>query len=91
MTKIIIKPAKENSKTRRYRKRGELMARRRAEDAELAKKLNKAWAKLTHVDLPIWPRAVYRGSYCLPEVARYLAGHRKNPPPTESREVSASA
>ncbi|WP_346827259.1 hypothetical protein [Serratia inhibens] len=76
MTTIIVKPAKENSKTRRYRQRGEVMAKRR-EDAELAKKLCKAWAKLTHVELP--PRKViYSGACCLPQVAMFAAGHRSD-------------
>jgi hypothetical protein len=52
MTKIIVKPATDNSKNRRYRKRGELMARRKA-DAELALKISKAWAKLTYADSPL--------------------------------------
>lgn len=74
MTTIIVKPAKENSKTRRYRQRGEVMAKRR-EDAELAKKLCKAWAKLTHVELPP-QKAIYSGACCLPEVAMFAAGSR---------------
>ncbi|HGE8334240.1 TPA: hypothetical protein ACGD5E_000312 [Serratia marcescens] len=76
MTTIIVKPAKENSKTRRYRQRGEVMAKRR-EDADTAKKLNKAWAKLTRVELPA-QKPVYSGSCCLPEVAMFNAGHRKS-------------
>ncbi|MBH3213203.1 hypothetical protein [Serratia marcescens] len=75
MTTIIVKPAKENSKTRRYRQRGEVMAKRR-EDANTAKKLSKAWAKLTRVELPA-QKHVYSGSCCLPEVAMFAAGHRK--------------
>lgn len=81
MTTIIVKPAKENSKTRRYRQRGEVMAKRR-EDADTAKKISKAWAKLTRVELPA-QKPVYSGSCCLPEVAMFNAGNRsekyKNP------------
>ncbi|HAT4516350.1 hypothetical protein I5U18_03300 [Serratia ureilytica] len=76
MTTIIVKPAKENSKTRRYRQRGEVMAKRR-EDADTAKKLSKAWAKLTRIELPA-QKPVYNGSCCLPEVAMFAAGHRKS-------------
>ncbi|HEJ7006137.1 TPA: hypothetical protein ACKP84_003803 [Serratia marcescens] len=76
MTTIIVNPAKENSKTRRYRQRGEVMAKRR-EDADTAKKLSKAWAKLTRVELPV-QKPVYSGSCCLPEVAMFAAGHRKS-------------
>ncbi|MBQ0956961.1 hypothetical protein [Serratia symbiotica] len=46
MTVIIVKPAKDNSKNRRYRQRGQLIAKHR-ENAEFAKKLSKAWDKLT--------------------------------------------
>ncbi|EPA9111006.1 MAG: hypothetical protein E7G96_02520 [Serratia liquefaciens] len=75
MITIIVKPAKENSKTRRYRQRGEVMAKRR-EEVELAKKISKAWAKLTHIDLPS-RNAIYSGACCLPEVAMFAAGFRK--------------
>lgn len=77
MTTIIVKPAKDNAKTRRYRQRGELMARRR-EHAALAFKISKAWAKLTHVDLPKRSEPEYSGSVCLPQVALFNAGHRKS-------------
>jgi len=76
MTTIIVKPAKENSKTRRYRQRGEVMAKRR-EEVELAKKISKAWAKLTHLELPA-RNAIYSGACCLPEVAMCAAGFRKS-------------
>lgn len=76
MTTVIVKPAKENSRSRRYRQRGELMAKRR-EDAEMARKISKAWSKLTHVDRPS-QKEEYAGSCCLPEVAIYRAGHRKS-------------
>jgi hypothetical protein len=46
MTTIIVNPAKENSRTRRYRQRGELMAKRR-EDAEMARKINRAFIRLS--------------------------------------------
>ncbi|MEQ9869171.1 hypothetical protein ABRP77_07800 [Pectobacterium odoriferum] len=77
MTTIIVKPAKDNAKTRRYRQRGELMARRR-EHAALAFKISKAWAKLTHVDRPFVKAAEpeYSGSVCLQNVALFNAGHR---------------
>lgn len=76
MTTIIVKPAKENSKTRRYRQRGEVMAKRR-EDADTAKKLSKALAKLTRVELPA-QKPVYSCSCCLPEVAMFNAKFRKS-------------
>ncbi|TXE58982.1 hypothetical protein [Serratia nematodiphila] len=75
MATIIIKPAKENAKRRKYRKQGEFLAKKDA-DRELAKKISKAWAKLTRVELPA-QKPVYSGSCCLPEVAMYAAGHRK--------------
>lgn len=76
MTTIIIKPAKENAKRRKYRKQGEYLAKKDA-DRELAKKISKAWAKLTRVELPA-QKPVYSGSCCLPEVAKYAAGYRKD-------------
>lgn len=76
MTTIIIKPAKENAKRRKYRKQGEYLAKKDA-DRELAKKISKAWAKLTRVEIPS-QKPVYSGSCCLPEVAMFAAGHRKS-------------
>lgn len=76
MATIIIKPAKENAKQRKYRKQGEFLAKKDA-DRELAKKISKAWAKLTRVELPA-QKPVYSGSCYLPEVAKYAAGHRKS-------------
>ncbi|WP_369606243.1 hypothetical protein [Serratia marcescens] len=76
MTTIIVKPAKENAKHRKYRKQGEFLAKKDA-DRELAKKISKAWAKLTRVELPA-QKPVYSGSCCLPEVAMFAAGHRKS-------------
>ncbi len=76
MATIIIKPAKENAKQRKYRKQGEFLAKKDA-DRELAKKLSKAWAKLTRVELPA-QKPAYSGSCCLPEVAMFAAGHRKS-------------
>lgn len=76
MATIIVKPEKDNSKNRRYRQRGELMAKRR-EDAAFTKKISKAWAKLTKVELPI-QKPVYSGSCCLPEVAKFATGYRKS-------------
>lgn len=76
MATIIIKPAKENAKRRKYRKQGEFLAKKDA-DRELAKKINKAWAKLTRVDLPA-QKPIYSGSCCLSEVALFATGHRKS-------------
>lgn len=79
MTTIIVKPAKENAKTRRYRQRGELMAKRR-EDAALALKISKAWAKLTYIDRPVVDTPVYddMDNCCLPQVSLFKAGYRKS-------------
>lgn len=76
MATIIIKPAKENAKQRKYRKQGEFLAKKDA-DRELAKKISKAWAKLTRVELPA-QKPVYSGSCCLPEVAMFAVGNRKS-------------
>ncbi|MGQ5784960.1 hypothetical protein ACN2W4_20960 [Serratia marcescens] len=76
MATIIIKPAKENAKRRKYRKQGEFLAKKDA-DRELAKKISKAWAKLTRVELPE-QKPVYSGSCCLPGVAMFSAGYRKS-------------
>ena len=69
-----------NSVTRRYLKRGELMARRRAEDAQSSAQVRKQ-------DMSRVERATSLGSLrdsntvgsaCLPDVALYAAGHRKS-------------
>ena len=76
MTKFIA----SNSVTRRYLKRGELMARRRAEDAQSSAQVRKQ-------DMSRVERATSLGSLrdsntvgsaCLPDVALYAAGHRKS-------------
>ena len=81
MTKFIA----SNSVTRRYLKRGELMAKRRAEAAQ--NELQGVKHDMSRVD-----RATSLGSLrdesnyggcCLPEVAVYSAGYRK------SKEVTA--
>ncbi|MBS3895148.1 hypothetical protein, partial [Serratia marcescens] len=72
MATIIIKPAKENAKRRKYRKQGEFLAKKDA-DRELAKRINKAWAKLTRIEVSA-QKPVYSGSCCLPEVAMFAAG-----------------
>ncbi|MBQ4777685.1 transcriptional antitermination N peptide [Pectobacterium versatile] len=77
MTTIIVKPAKDNAKRRKYLKTGAYFAQKDA-DRELAKKISKAWAKLTHVDLPKRSEPEYSGSVCLPQVALFNAGRRKS-------------
>lgn len=76
MTKFIA----SNSVTRRYLKRGELMAKRRAEAAQNA--LQEFKHGMSRVD-----RATSLGSLrdkdsggagCLPDVAIYAAGHRRS-------------
>ncbi|MDU5684205.1 MAG: hypothetical protein E6017_01260 [Kluyvera cryocrescens] len=76
MTKFTAK----NSVTRRYLKRGELMAKRRAEAAQNASQEVKC--NMSRVD-----RATSLGSLrdkdsggamCLPDVAIFAAGHRRS-------------
>ena len=85
MQKITVKPARENSKTARFKARGELMAKRKA-DAELAVKIDRAFKKLSTgctertlkaISLPAMKEAEQTGSICIPDVAMYQAGHRK--------------
>lgn len=78
MTNLIA----SNSVTRRYLKRGELMAKRRAEAAQ--NEAHKAECK-SRVDratslcsLRDKPEQESTGSMCLPEVALFAAGHRKS-------------
>ncbi|HCB1065413.1 TPA: hypothetical protein MYN30_001077 [Klebsiella variicola subsp. variicola] len=78
MTNLIA----SNSVTRRYLKRGELMAKRRAEAAQ--NEAHKAECK-SRVDLATSlcslrdkPEQESTGSMCLPEVALFAAGHRKS-------------
>lgn len=76
MTKFIA----SNSVTRRYLKRGELMAKRRAEDAQNASHERKL--DMSRVDratsLGSLRDSNTGGSACLPDVALYAAGHRKS-------------
>lgn len=76
MTKFIA----SNSVTRRYLKRGELMAKRRAEAAHNASQERKM--DMSRVDratsLGSLRDSNTVGSACLPEVAIFAAGHRKS-------------
>ncbi|MBK5075186.1 hypothetical protein I2492_19495 [Budviciaceae bacterium CWB-B4] len=85
MQKITVKPASKNSKTARFKARGELMAKRKA-DAELAVKIDRAFKKLSTgcsertqkaINLPSVKEPETTGSICIPDVAMYQAGHRK--------------
>ncbi|MEZ3141813.1 hypothetical protein ACBQ88_22405 [Citrobacter braakii] len=76
MTKFIA----SNSVTRRYLKRGELMAKRRAEAAQNASQ--ERTLDMSRVDratsLGSLRDSNTGGSACLPDVALYAAGHRKS-------------
>lgn len=76
MTKFTAK----NSVTRRYLKRGELMAKRRAEAAHNA--LQAVKHDMSRVDratsLGSLRDSNIGGSTCLPDVALYAAGHRNS-------------
>ncbi|HDS3404979.1 TPA: hypothetical protein JD369_000343 [Citrobacter freundii] len=76
MTKFIA----SNSVTRRYLKRGELMAKRRAEAAKNA--LQGVKHDMSRVDratsLGSLRDSNTGGSACLPEVAIFAAGYRKS-------------
>ncbi|EHT8069649.1 transcriptional antitermination N peptide [Citrobacter freundii] len=76
MTKFIA----SNSVTRRYLKRGELMAKRRAEAAQNASQERKQ--DMSRVDRATSLGSLRDrntgGSACLPDVALYAAGHRKS-------------
>jgi|AGFS01.1.fsa_nt_gi hypothetical protein len=90
MTTIIVKPARENSKSRRYRQRGEHMRALKAEcdaDRHFAKRIDKAFKKLSEGCSESVARATSlgglrdtdsNGSCCLPDVAKFAAGHRNN-------------
>jgi len=70
-----------NSVTRRYLKRGELMAKRRAEASQNA--LQQESRKSTRVDRATsldFPRDYVAGEsgQCLPEIALFAAWHRKS-------------
>lgn len=76
MTKFTAK----NSVTRRYLKRGELMAKRRAEAAQNA--LQGVKHDMSRVDratsLGSLRDSNTGGSACLPDVSLYAAGHRNS-------------
>lgn len=76
MTKFIA----TNSVTRRYLKRGELMAKRRAEAAQNA--LQGVKHDMSRVDratsLGSLRDTTTGGASCLPEVAIFAAGYRKS-------------
>ncbi|MCU3012857.1 hypothetical protein N8S84_21015 [Enterobacter hormaechei subsp. hoffmannii] len=79
MTKFIA----SNSVTRRYLKRGELMAKRRAEAAQNAsqdkpKRMGRVDKAIqTATTLSVFGKEENTGSSCLPEVAIFAAGYRK--------------
>ncbi|ENF3463425.1 hypothetical protein WFP00_22105 [Yersinia enterocolitica] len=86
MVAITIKPAKENSKTRKFKRTGEFFA---AKDANrvLASRIEAAFTKLSEgctsrvykATMPIPIRSTERPSadnICLPEVAKFAAGFR---------------
>ncbi|MEI7219084.1 hypothetical protein WCT79_18985 [Pectobacterium carotovorum] len=80
MTTIIVKPAKENAKRRKYLKTGAFFAQKDA-DRELAKRIDIAFRKLSgEFDRPFIKakEQEYLGSVCLPQVALFNAGHRKS-------------
>lgn len=74
MTNLIA----SNSVTRRFLKRGELMAKRRAEAAQNASQVRKQ--DMSRVDRATSLGSLRdnssTGSACLPEVAIFSAGHR---------------
>lgn len=75
MTTLIA----SNSVTRRYLKRGELMAKRRAEAAHGASQEVKHMSRVDRAtSLGSLRDNSSTGSACLPEVAMYAAGHRKS-------------
>lgn len=89
MTTIIVKPAKDNAKRRKYLKTGTFFAQKDA-DRELATKISAAWDRLTTckkvgtadilaqlvIQLRDGKHHEVSGSACLPQVALYSAGHR---------------
>ncbi len=75
MTNLIA----SNSVTRRYLKRGELMAKRRAEAAHSASQEVKRMSRVDRAtSLGSLRDNSSTGSACLPEVAIFSAGHRKS-------------
>lgn len=86
MQKITVKTASNNSKAARFKARGELMAKRKA-DAELAAKIDRAFKKLSTgcsgrtlkaISLPSVKEQETTGSICIPDVAMYQAKFRKS-------------
>ncbi|EMG5775063.1 hypothetical protein V5D82_004518 [Yersinia enterocolitica] len=88
MVAITIKPAKENSKTRKFKRTGEFFA---AKDANrvLASRIEAAFTKLSEgctsrvykATMPVPVRSTEQPSadnICLPEVAKFAAGFRKS-------------
>lgn len=77
MTNLIA----TNSVTRRYLKRGELMAKRRAEATPKASQEDSR-KKLSRVDVAISLGSLRdsntSGSACLPDVGLYAAGYRNS-------------
>lgn len=77
MTNLIA----SNSVTRRYLKRGELIAKRRAEAAPEASQ-ESSRKKLSRVDVAISLGSLRdsntNGSACLPDVGLYAAGYRNS-------------
>lgn len=69
MTIVITYLSTNNAKFRRYQQRAKIIARRKA-DAELARQISKAWAKLTRVN---WSEKQFidTGSVCLPSISLY--------------------
>lgn len=78
MTNLIA----SNSVTRRYLKRGELMAKRRAEaaqnEARKAEFMSRVELATSLGSLRDKPAQEETGSICLPDVAKYAAGYRKS-------------
>ncbi|MEI7410098.1 hypothetical protein [Pectobacterium aroidearum] len=91
MTTIIVKPAKDNAKRRKYLKTGAFFAQKDA-DRELATKISAAWDRLTAckkigtadvlaqlvIQLRDGKQHEVSGSACLSDVALFRAGHRKS-------------
>lgn len=91
MTTIIVKPAKDNAKRRKYLKTGAFFAQKDA-DRELAQKISAAWDRLTArkrvgtadvlaqlvIQLRDGMPKETGGSVCLQDVALYAAGNRKS-------------
>lgn len=77
MTNLIA----SNSVTRRYLKRGELMAKRRAEAAQSEARKAECKSRVDRATSLCSLRDKQEqesiGSMCLPEVALFAAGHRK--------------